>query len=113
MAAANKLDHDIRASFASRITAYSTDHAAETIAMGNTTFSETFEQWKGSAGHRHNLLIRDLSRIGIASAGSGNRTYWSLILADAPKPRRPPRAIAVARSVDFVRALKDSLRLHH
>jgi len=113
MAAANKLDHDIRATFANRISGYSTDHAAENIAMGNTTFSATFEQWKGSAGHRHNLLIRDVSRIGIASAGSGGRTYWALILAATPKPRRPPRAIAVVRSVDFMRALKDSLRLQH
>jgi uncharacterized protein YkwD len=113
MAAANKLDHDIRATFANRISGYSTDHAAENIAMGNTTFSATFEQWKGSAGHRHNLLIRDVSRIGIASAGSGGRTYWALILAATPKSRRPPRAIAVVRSIDFMRALKDSLRLQY
>jgi|SRR6516162_7857449 uncharacterized protein YkwD len=113
MAAAKKLDHSVRTSFSSRITAYSTDHAAENIAMGNATFSATFEQWKGSGGHRANLLIPDVSRIGIASAGSGGRTYWALILAAAPKPRRPPRAMAAARSADFMQALKDSLRLQH
>src|SRR5262249_18235801 len=111
MAAANKLDHGIRAPFASRIAAYSTDRAAENVAMGNTTFPATFEQWKNSAGHRSNLLIRDVSRIGIASASSGGRTYWALILATAPKSRRPPRATAEAKSVDFLRVLKDSLRL--
>jgi uncharacterized protein YkwD len=113
MAAANKLDHSISAPFANRISAYSTDRAAENIAFGNTTFSATLEQWKGSAGHRANLLMRDVSRIGIASASSGGRTYWALILATAPKSRRPPPAVAVVKPVDFVQALKDSLGLQH
>jgi len=111
MAAANKLDHGLRASFASRIAAYSTDRAAENIAMGNTTFPATFEQWKGSTGHRANLLIRDVSRIGIASASSSGRTYWALILAATPKSRRAPPAVVEVKSVDFMRILKNSLRL--
>ena len=107
MAAANKLDHDVRRSFASRMSAYATDRAAENIAMGNATFPATLEQWKHSSGHRANLLLRDVSRIGIASAGSGNRTYWSLVLAAAPKPRRPPQAAV------FIQVPKDSRRLLH
>jgi uncharacterized protein YkwD len=91
MAAANKIDHDVHGSFHDRMSGYPTDHAAENIAMGNTTFSATLEQWKSSSGHRANLLIRDVSRIGIASAGSGHDTYWSLILAAAPKPTTPHR----------------------
>jgi Cysteine-rich secretory protein family len=108
MAAANKLDHGVRASFPNRMSAYATGHAAENIAMGNTTFPATLEQWKRSPGHRANLLLRDVSRIGIASAGSGNRTYWSLVLAAAPKPRP---AKASVRPAVFMQVPKDSRRL--
>src|SRR5215470_17856495 len=57
MAAANKLDHGVGRSFASRMSAYATDHAAENIAMGNATFPATLDQWKRSPGHRANLLL--------------------------------------------------------
>jgi uncharacterized protein YkwD len=96
MAAANKMDHDVRGSLLTRMSGYATDHAAENIAMGNTAFSAALEQWKSSSRHRANLLIRDVSRIGIASAGSGRNTYWSLILAAAPKSTKPYHTPAAA-----------------
>jgi uncharacterized protein YkwD len=92
MAGATKVDHDVRGSFVSRIANYPTDRAAENLAMGYPTFAATLEQWKNSPGHRANLLLRDASRIGIASVGSGQDTYWALILAAAPKPPKPHRA---------------------
>jgi hypothetical protein len=95
MAAASKMDHDVHGSLMSRMSGYPTARAAENIARGNTTFSATLEQWKNSSGHRANLLMRDASRIGIASAGSGSDTYWSLILAAAqkrPKAHQAPVA---------------------
>ena len=91
MAAARKMDHNVRASFMSRMSSYPADRAAENIAMGHATFEPTLEQWKNSPGHRANLLLRDASRIGIASAGSGQDTYWALILAADPKARKPQR----------------------
>ncbi len=84
MAASRHMDHDVKGSFSSRISGYPANLAAENIAMGNETFQDTLEQWKNSSGHRENLLRPAVSRIGIASAGSGHQTYWSLILA-APR----------------------------
>jgi len=92
MASASKVDHDVHGSFVSRIAAYPADAAAENLARGYPTFAATLEQWKNSPGHRSNLLLRDASRIGIASVGSGPDTYWALILAAPPKPRRTPVA---------------------
>jgi hypothetical protein len=91
MASTSKVDHNVHGSFVSRIAAYPADAAAENLAMGYPTFAATLEQWKNSPGHRANLLLRDASRIGIASVGSGPDTYWALILAVPPKPK-PQRA---------------------
>jgi len=93
MAASENMDHSVKGSFSSRISEYPTRHAAENIAMGNATFPATLDQWKNSSGHRANLLLTDASRIGIASAGSGRKTYWALILA-APRPAAPARKTA-------------------
>jgi hypothetical protein len=88
MAASRHMDHDVKGSFSSRISGYPTNLAAENIAMGNETFQATLEQWKNSSGHRENMLRPAVSRIGIASAGSGHDTYWSLILAAPPTSSR-------------------------
>ncbi len=78
------LDHNVYASFRSRIASYGTLSAAENIAMATRTFGDTFVVWKSSSGHNANLLLPDATRIGIASASSKGTTYWSLILAAAP-----------------------------
>jgi hypothetical protein len=93
MAASENMDHSVKGAFSSRISEYPTRHAAENIAMGNATFPATLDQWKNSSGHRANLLLADASRIGIASAGSGRKTYWALILA-APRSAVPARKTA-------------------
>jgi hypothetical protein len=81
MAARGIMDHSVYASFTQRISAYSTSAAAENIAMGTKSFSETLAIWKASSGHNANLLMSGARRIGIASASGHGRTYWALILA--------------------------------
>jgi hypothetical protein len=81
MAARGNMDHSVYAPFAQRISAYSTSAAAENIAMGTKSFSETLAIWKASSGHNANLLMSGARRIGIASASGHGRTYWALILA--------------------------------
>jgi hypothetical protein len=88
MAASGVMDHSVYAPFAQRISAYSTVAAAENIAMGTKTFSETLAIWKASSGHNANLLMGDARRIGIASASGHGRTYWALILAAPNAPKR-------------------------
>lgn len=81
MAERRSMDHSVYASFGSRIRPYGASAAAENIAMGTKTFAETLAMWKSSSGHNANLLLRDATRIGIASASARGTTYWALILA--------------------------------
>jgi uncharacterized protein YkwD len=89
MAERGSLDHDVHASFRSRVASYGAPSAVENIAMNTTTFKETFAAWKASSGHNANLLWRNATKFGIASASGHGSTYWALILAAPaePKPR--------------------------
>jgi hypothetical protein len=96
MAARGVMDHSVYASFAQRIAVYSTSAAAENIAMGTKSFSETLAIWKASSGHNANLLMSGARRIGIASASGNGRTYWALILAAPSEPKRHKGLVLVA-----------------
>lgn len=96
MAVRGAMDHSVYAPFGQRIAAYSTSAAAENIAMGTKSFSETLAIWKASSGHNANLLMSDARRIGIASASGHGRTYWALILAAPHQPKRPKGFLQVA-----------------
>jgi uncharacterized protein YkwD len=53
---------------------------AENIAAGNETAARTFDQWKNSAGHNHNMLDPSYRVIGIGRAfnsGSQFKWYWT------------------------------------
>src|SRR6266540_1860434 len=80
------LDHNVYASFRTRMASYGTLSAAENIAMGTKTFGDTFAVWKSSSGHNANLLLHSATRIGIASASSHGTSYWALILAAPSEP---------------------------
>ncbi len=87
MAERRSMDHSVAGSFRSRMASYDAPSAAENIAAGTKTFKDTFATWKSSPGHNANLLKRDATRIGLASASSHGTTYWALILADDPRGR--------------------------
>jgi uncharacterized protein YkwD len=48
------MDHNVYASFHSRIAPYGSASAAENLAMGTKTFEETLAMWKSSYGHNTN-----------------------------------------------------------
>jgi len=88
MAARGVMDHSVYAPFGQRISAYHASVAAENIAMGTRSFSETLAIWEASSGHNANLLLGSARRIGLASASGHGRTYWALILAAPSEPKR-------------------------
>src|SRR5215475_12375194 len=91
MAAKNDLSHDALGPFNRRIAPARAGRAAENIAYGYDNFEKTLGQWIDSSGHRRNLLLRNASRVGIASAktASGKRTYWAMVIAGDYEPKPP------------------------
>jgi hypothetical protein len=90
MAAKDHLSHDALGSFSRRIAPSGAGRAAENIAYGYESFEKTLGQWIDSNEHRRNLLLRNATRVGIASArdASGKRTYWAMEIA-GDYERRP------------------------
>ncbi|TPQ34562.1 secretion protein [Bradyrhizobium guangdongense] len=92
MAAKDNLSHDALGPFNRRVAPAGAGRAAENIAYGYESFEKTLGQWIDSSGHRKNLLLRNASRVGIASArtASGKRTYWAMVIAGdyEPKPKK-------------------------
>ena len=86
MAERRSMDHNVYASFHSRIAPYGSASSAENLAMGTKTFEETLAMWKSSSGHNANLLNPNVTRMGLASASRDGTTYWALILAAPPEP---------------------------
>lgn len=89
MAAKDQLSHDVLGPFNRRMAPARAGRAAENIAYGYESFEKTLGQWIDSSGHRKNLLLRNASRVGIASArdASGKRTYWAMVIAGDYEPK--------------------------
>jgi hypothetical protein len=89
MAAKNELGHEVLGPFTRRIAPARAGRAAENIAYGYESFEKTLGQWIDSSGHRKNLLLRNASRVGVASArdASGKRTYWAMVIAGDYEPK--------------------------
>jgi len=104
MAERRSLDHNVYASFRARMASFGASSAAENIAMGSRSFGETLALWKASSGHNANLLKRDVTRIGLASASRHGSTYWALILAGPPEPKQSN--IKVLSAFPFVMLMK-------
>src|SRR5262249_5116663 len=89
MAAKDDLSHEVLGPFGRRVAPAKAGSAAENIAYGYDSFEKTLGQWIDSSGHRRNLLLRNASRVGIASArnASGKRTYWAMVIAGDYEPK--------------------------
>lgn len=90
MAARGVMSHDVAGDFASRMRALGIIRvaAAENIGAGFHSLSAVLEGWQKSAGHRENLLLANVTRIGLArrdAPGKPYGVYWALVLA-GPKP---------------------------
>ncbi|WP_315763840.1 MULTISPECIES: CAP domain-containing protein [unclassified Bradyrhizobium] len=93
MAEKNKLDHDVRAPLAKRLTGagYQATVAVENVSAGYHTLAEAFSGWRDSPPHRANMLKSGVTKIGIAASYAPNTKYkvfWTMILA-APDTKQP------------------------
>ena len=93
MAVSGVMDHSVAGSFASRISGVQTGMAAENIAAGTKTWSDTFHAWQGSPGHNANLLQAHADSVGVAVARNEQtcyKTYWAMVIAEksSKKPGR-------------------------
>ena len=78
MAARDSLDHD---GFRARIAPLVKSAGAENVAWGCATADCVYRVWAKSSGHRENMLMRNITHYGLASAAAHNgRRYWALEL---------------------------------
>lgn len=56
---------------------------AENVAMGQRDAGETFDAWMKSSGHRRNILLRGVTRIGVAVVPKrdGKGPWYVMVLA--------------------------------
>jgi uncharacterized protein YkwD len=82
MAATNNMSHSAGGSFSSRMAEHGINRgkAVENIAMGQRSFDETFEAWKGSYGHDVNLRASGVTKLGVGAARGPSGIAWTLIL---------------------------------
>lgn len=104
MARDNKMAHVLpgEGSYTQRIAAggFRASMAAENVAAGQGSLAEVLDAWKKSPGHNANLLLPNVSKIGIALAVAPDSTYktwWTLELgewapAGSPMPGQGPNA---------------------
>lgn len=79
LAARQRLDHS---GFRQRVS-LGAGPAAENVAFGCATEDCVIRMWARSAGHRANMLRRDVTSYGLASADGGNgHRYWVLELGN-------------------------------
>ncbi|QUS42580.1 CAP domain-containing protein [Tardiphaga alba] len=85
MSASGKVSHDVGGAFSVRVAKLKKSKAAENVAAGFLTFSETLKQWEESPGHRANLLMPGARKVGVASvanAKSPYRMFWAMVITD-------------------------------
>ena len=95
MARAATMSHDVGGSFRSRLAAggIKSARAAENIGAGQSSLAQILSDWMTSPGHRDNLMMREATRIGLASVQGPGGPYWALVIASPePKPRRADEA---------------------
>jgi uncharacterized protein YkwD len=79
MASRNHLDHN---NYKQRL-GFSGGFHAENVAWGCDTEDCAYRLWARSPGHRANMLLRNVSAYGLASATAANgRKYWALELGN-------------------------------
>jgi len=85
MAASGAVSHSAAGSFSSRVAPLRKSRAAENIGAGFLTFAEMLKEWENSAGHRANLLLTGMRRVGVAFADnpkSPYRKFWAMVITD-------------------------------
>ena len=82
VAATGILDHG---EFTSRMAAYGIKgYRAENLAAGSERVADVIARWKASPGHNQNMLLPQVTKVGLArvdSPGQGYGRYWALVLS--------------------------------
>jgi uncharacterized protein YkwD len=82
VAATGILDHG---EFTSRMAAYGIrGYRAENLAAGSDRVEDVIARWKASPGHNQNMLLPQVTKVGLArvdSPGMGYGRYWALVLS--------------------------------
>ncbi len=93
MASVDRMSHTLpgEGSFSQRIArgGFQAAMAAENVAAGQKTLAQVFEAWRKSPGHNANMLLPNVSLMGIALAvqpGGRYHTYWSLEVGERYVP---------------------------
>jgi uncharacterized protein YkwD len=91
MASRNKLDHEVRAPLAKRLSVagYPAVIAVENVSAGYHTLAEAFSGWRDSPPHKANMLNNGVTKLGIAASYAPDTKYkvfWTLIMASTDKP---------------------------
>jgi uncharacterized protein YkwD len=85
MAASGSISHSAAGSFSSRMAPLRKLRAAENIGAGFLTFAEMLKEWEKSPGHRENLLLPGMRRVGVAfvdNQKSPYRKFWAMVISD-------------------------------
>jgi uncharacterized protein YkwD len=85
MAATGSVSHSAGGSFSQRMVPLRRRGAAENIGAGFLTYAEMLKEWENSTGHRENLLLPAVRRIGVAfvdNPKSPYRKFWAMVLTD-------------------------------
>jgi len=85
MAASGSISHSAAGSFSSRMAPLRKSRAAENIGAGFLTFAEMLKEWEKSTGHRENLLLPGMRRVGVAfvdNPKSPYRKFWAMLITD-------------------------------
>jgi uncharacterized protein YkwD len=85
MAASGTVSHSAAGGFSSRVAPLRKLRAAENIGAGFLTFAEMLKEWENSAGHRENLLLPGMRRVGVAfvdNPKSPYRKFWAMVITD-------------------------------
>ena len=101
MAAQDRMSHDLPGlgGFKSRLQAggYKSVVAAENLGAGYRTLGAAFVGWRESPSHRKNLLLKDVTQLGIALAHTPRgryKVYWAMVVAaPSTKPQMADMAM--------------------
>lgn len=71
--------------FTSRMAAFGIrGYRAENLAAGSDSVEDVIARWKASPGHNQNMLLPQVTKVGLArvdSPGMGYGRYWALVLS--------------------------------
>lgn len=84
MASSGVLSHEIGGSFRTRMNSAGLGNVvtAENVGVGHRSAQGAIASWERSPDHQSNMLMREVTRIGLARSGP----YWAMVMASDDSP---------------------------